>query len=92
MTNVILILIVCVLLGIVCFVYSNYIRSITNRELIDENKKIIQQNQTLISLINAMISSSDIKVDWQKYEKIAASYGVNAKDPYRDLDINDPEG
>ena len=39
-----------------------------------------------------MISSSDIKVNWPEYEKVAATYGVKVHDPYRDLDINDPEG
>lgn len=92
MTTVILVLITCTLLVTTYFVHGNYLRSTTNRELIEGNKKIIKQNQTLIALINAMISSSDIKVNWPEYEKVAATYGVKVHDPHRDLDINDPEG
>lgn len=92
MTTVFLVLIVCALLVIVYFVHDNHLNSTTNRELIEGNKKIIKQNQTFIALINAMISSSDIKVNWTEYEKVAATYGVKVHDPHRDLDINDPEG
>ena len=92
MTTVFLVLIVCALLVTVYFVHDNHLHSTTNRELIDGNMKIIKQNKTLIALINAMISSSDIKVNWPEYEKVAATYGVKVHDPYRDLDINDPEG
>ena len=92
MTTLILVLITCALLVTMYFVYGNHHLSTTNRELIEGNRKIIKQNQTLISLINAMISSSDIKVNWPEYEKVAATYGVKVHDQYRDLDINDPEG
>ena len=92
MTTVILVLITCELLVTMYFVYGNHHLSTTNRELIEGNRKTIKQNQTLISLINAMISSSDIKVNWPEYEKVAATYGVKVHDPHRDLDINDPEG
>lgn len=92
MITVILVLITCTLLVTAYFVHGNYLRSTTNRELIEGNKKIIKQNQTLIALINAMISSSDIKVNWPEYEKVAETYGVKVRDPHRDLDINDPEG
>lgn len=92
MITVILVLIVCALLVTMYFVHGNHLRSTTNRELIEGNRKIIKQNQTLIALINAMISSSDIKVNWSEYEKVAATYGVKVHDTHRDLDINDPEG
>lgn len=92
MTTIILVLITCALLVTMYFVHGNHLRSTTNRELIEGNRKIIKQNQTLIALINAMISSSDIKVNWPEYEKVAATYGVKVHDPHRDLDINDPEG
>ena len=92
LTAALFVLIGCALAVTVYFVSDNRSRSLTNRELIEGNKQIIKQNQTLIALINAMISSSDIKVRWDEYAKVAATYGVNVNDPQRDLDITDPEG
>ncbi len=92
LTAVLFVLIGCALAVTVYFVSDNRSRSLTNRELIEGNKQIIKQNQTLIALINAMISSSDIKVRWDEYAKVAATYGVKVHDPQRDLDITDPEG
>lgn len=74
------------------YVYLNHARSVNNRNLIDEHKKSIEQTKTLIALINALIASSDIKVDWKKYGQIARQYGVDINDEYRNLDVQDPEG
>ena len=59
MTTVILVLITCALLVTMYFVHGNHLRSTTNRELIEGNRKIIKQNQTLIALINAIFRDID---------------------------------
>lgn len=90
--NMFTVILAVIMVVIMNYVYLNHVRSTTNRKLIEKYEKSIEQNKTLISLINALIASSDIKVDWETYAKIAKNYGVTIDDTKRNLDLYDPEG
>ena len=78
-------------------VYAVYAKAKSNTERIDknlsyikQNKELIEQNSKLIHLINVMLSTSSLKVNWVKYKAKLKAAGIDL--PENNLDIEDPEG
>ena len=94
MTTLLTILWAILLTGFMLFVYlktkANAERIEQNLNYIKQNKELIEQNSQLIHLINIMLSTSSLKVDWKSYKAKLKAAGVHV--PEDNLDIEDPEG
>ena len=85
---------------IMCFIvvmFAIYLKAKTNSKRIEQNlmyikqnKELIEQNSKLIHLINIMLTTSSLQVDWDKYKAKLKAAGYHI--PENNLDIDDPEG
>lgn len=96
--SVILLLIVFILFGIECWRVGRNLRDIEIIEMIqllnnelEKHRKELKTHKDCIELLDTKISSSNIKIDWDEYNKTLKHLGIPV-DEYRNLDITNPEG